>query len=239
MVGGGALFFELSKQKRFKKAFLGDTNPDLINAYRVIKSDVDGVIRELKSGRYIYDKKRYISIRSEEIDEKTPTERAARFIYLNRTCFNGLYRINQAGKFNVPFGKYNNPVICDSENLKEVSKALKTTRIMEKNFDFVLKEAKKGDVVYFDPPYFPSSKTSNFTSYTKDRFGIVDQTLLSIVVDQLSERGVSVVLSNSFAARDLYEGREIINLTGRSNIGGPTDYRHPIEEIMVFVNLER
>jgi len=236
LLGGGAVFFDLVKQGRFKKAVLGDTNPELMNAYRVIKSDVDELIRELKSGHYKYDRKKYLDIRAEEVNGKTPVERAARFIYLNRTCFNGLYRVNQAGKFNVPFGKYDNPTICDRDNLIAISKSLKTAKLVEKNFDFVLREAKPGDVVYFDPPYLPSSKTSNFTSYTEEGFGLVDHTLLSIVIDQLADRGVSVIASNSVAARELYKGREIVGLTGRSHIGGPTEYRHPISEIMIVVN---
>lgn len=232
-VGGGTVFFELSRQNRFKNAVIGDMNPELMNAYRIIKRDVNGLISELRSGRYIYDKDRYIEIRSEAVWHKTAVERAARFLYLNRTCFNGLYRVNQSGKFNVPFGKYKNPIICDAENLLEVSKCLKHVRLTEKSFEFVLDEAKSGDVVYFDPPYMPVSKTANFSSYTAEKFSLTDHTLLSLVFDQLVERGVTVIASNSIAARELYEGHEVVGLIGGRCIGGPTEYRNSVAEIMV------
>jgi len=236
-LGGGAVFFELSRQKRFKRAVLSDLNPELINAFYVIKKDVKGLVRELRSGKYLYNKKRYLEIRSEDSGNKSPVKRAARFIYLNRTCFNGLYRVNMSGKFNVPFGKYNDPVICDEENLHRVSDALKIAKILERKFENVLREAKLGDVVYFDPPYLPTSDTSNFTGYTKERFDITDHTLLSMVFDQLSERGVSVILSNSISARELYQDHEVVGLIGGVCVGGPTEYRNSaVEEIMVMTN---
>jgi DNA adenine methylase len=236
-LGGGAVFFELAKQKRFNKAVLSDMNPELINAFAVIKKDVDGLICELRSGLYKYNKKRYLEIRSDNSTDKSRIEQAARFIYLNKSCFNGLYRTNMKGEFNVPFGKYNNPVICDEENLRAVSVALKHARIAKTGFENVLREAKLGDVVYFDPPYLPTSKTSNFTGYTKERFGITDHTLLSVVFDQLSERGVSVILSNSISARELYQDYEVVSLIGGVCVGGPTEYRNSaVEEIMVMTN---
>jgi len=235
-LGGGAVFFELFKQNRFKRAVICDTNPELANAYAMIKGDVDGLIRELRSGRYFYDRKRYLKIRSENPNSQTPVKRAARFIYLNRTCFNGLYRVNRNGQFNVPFGQYTDPVICDKENLQEIARALKITKISERGFEHVLKEAKPGDVVYFDPPYLPVSKTAYFTGYTEERFGIIDHTLLSLVFDQLAERGISIILSNSWSSRDLYENHEVVRLIGGRCVGGPTEYRNPVEEIMVVAN---
>lgn len=235
-LGGGAVFFELAKQNRFKRAVLYDTNPEVINAFQVIKTDVNRLIKELRSGRYIYDRDRYLKIRAEGNEGKSPIKKAARFIYLNKTCFNGLYRVNQKGEFNAPFGKYTDPVICDKENLLAVSESLRKVRIEERNFDKVLKEAKLGDVVYFDPPYLPTSKTSNFSSYTKERFDLTDHTLLSLVFDQLVERGISTIASNSWAAQELYENHEIIRLIGGRCIGGPTEYRNAVEEIMVVAN---
>ena len=233
-IGGGAVFFELAKQNRFKRASIGDSNHELINAYKVIKSNVDGLIAEMNSGSYEYSRKRYLEIRSEDPTNKEHLKKAARFLYLNRTCFNGIYRVNLNGKFNVPFGKYKDPVICDEKNLRAVSNVLKLSRIVEKNFDFVLNEAGPGDVVYFDPPYLPISKTSNFTSYTAERFSLEDHTYLSLVFDQLVERGVSVILSNSISARELYEDHEVLELVGGRCVGGPTEYRNPVKEIIVY-----
>ena len=236
--GGASLFFELSRQKRFRRAALGDMNPELMNAFRIIKDDVDGLIQELASPGYEYDKKRYLAIRSLNVSNQTDVERAARFIYLNKTCFNGLYRVNQSGEFNVPFGLFKDPVICDAENLRAVSKALRKAKLVEKHFDWVLKEARPGDVVYFDPPYIPLSETSNFTSYTGAGFGLAEHTHLSIIFSELAGKGVTTILSNSSTttAKQLYRDHEIIRLTGSRCIGGPADYRKPVEEIMVVAN---
>jgi DNA adenine methylase len=236
-LGGGAVFFELSRQKRFKRASLGDMNPELMNAFRTVQDDVSGLIRELHMDcKYIYNKKTYLKIRAQDTKDWTPVARAARFIYLNKTCFNGLYRVNGSGKFNVPFGTYKDPVICDEPNLRAVSKALKNVKLIEKRFEWVLQLAKPGDAVYFDPPYLPISETSKFTGYTEGGFGLVDHTFLSCVFDELANRGVAVVLSNSTAARELYKKHEIVDLVGGRSVGGPAEYRKPVKEIMVVAN---
>jgi DNA adenine methylase len=129
MVGGGAVFIELAKQKRFKKAFISDTNADVINAWSVIKRCPLKLIDELQHQKYSYDKTLYLESRAQKPSSLTRIERAARFIYLNRICFNGIYRLNSKGEFNVPFGKYTDPLICDADNIKAVSNLLKNVTI--------------------------------------------------------------------------------------------------------------
>ncbi len=234
-VGAGAVFFELARQKRFKKAVLGDSNRDLMSAYRAIQSNVDGLIEELSSQRYKYDRKVYERIRAEK-PSADDVERAARFIYLNRTCFNGLYRVNKDGGFNTPFGKFENPTICDSTNLRAVSKVLKRVKLVEGDYEPLAMRAKEGDAVYFDPPYLPVSKTSNFTGYTPGGFNGSDHAKLAYVFGLLARKKVSVVLSNSYCDETLrlYKEYEVRELTGARNVGGPTEYRKPAKEIMVI-----
>ncbi|PIQ68894.1 MAG: modification methylase [Candidatus Taylorbacteria bacterium CG11_big_fil_rev_8_21_14_0_20_46_11] len=159
-VGGGAVFFDLVP----KKAFLSDLNSELVTTYNVIKNDVEKLIDSLK--KHKIDKKYFLQIRAQDPAELSDLNIASRFIYLNRTCFNGMYRVNSKGGFNVPFGKYTNPLICDEVNLRKVSKALQNVEIKRQDYKEVLKRARKGDFVYFDPPYYPVSKTASFTPYT-------------------------------------------------------------------------
>ena len=234
--GGAAVFFELFRQKRVTRAVLGDNNPDLMNAYRVIKSSVDELIQELQSGYYVYDKTSYLKIRSQ-----APTEavvKAARFIYLNRTCYNGLYRVNKDGGFNVPFGTYDNPKICDATNLRAVSLSLRKVKLVEKSFSESVREAKKGDVVYLDPPYFPISATSNFTAYTKSGFGLKEHTELAMVFANLADRGVCTIMSNSAAptVRRLFRDYNIIELRGARSVGGSSGCRKSVTEVMISAN---
>lgn len=190
-VGGGAVFFDLLP----KNAVISDLNIELVTTYRVIKNDVDKLITSLK--KHVYDKEYYLKIRALKADTLSDIEIASRFIYLNRTCFNGMYRVNKSGHFNVPFGRYTNPVICDETNLRNVSKALAQVTIKNQDYKFVLKEAKKGDFIYFDPPYHPVSDTASFTSYTKEGFEGKEQIALRDVFKELNERGCYVMLSNS------------------------------------------
>ena len=157
-IGGGALFFRLEAMNRIKRAYLSDSNAELINAYSVIKNEVFELMSELASPLYVNDEAAYYKIRASR--PKTNVERAARFIYMNKTAFNGLYRVNSSGGFNVPFGKYDNPKILDSQNLMLVHRALQKDELYCGDFTIALKNAKRGDFVYFDPPYFPISKTS-------------------------------------------------------------------------------
>jgi len=190
-VGGGAVFFDLLPQK----AVLSDLNNDLVVTYNVIKNKVDELISSLK--KHKHNKEYFLKIRAKKVNTLSDIEIASRFIYLNRTCFNGMYRVNSKGEFNVPFGDNKNPLICDIENLKKVSLALQKVTINHADYKNVLKKAKKGDFVYFDPPYYPINKTSSFTAYTKDSFLDKEQVDLRDTFYELHKRGCFVMLSNS------------------------------------------
>jgi len=192
-VGGGAMFFDLLP----KKAYLSDMNKELVTTYNVIKNDVDGLIRKLKLHKKNDSKEYFLKVRALDVEKLSEVNIAARFIYLNRTCFNGLYRVNGSGKFNVPYAANKNPLICDEENLQKAHVAMKNTKIVYQDYSKVLEKAKKGDFVYFDPPYYPVSKTASFTSYTKDGFLEKEQEKLRDVFVELSKKGCFVMLSNS------------------------------------------
>ncbi|HEY8096576.1 MAG TPA: Dam family site-specific DNA-(adenine-N6)-methyltransferase [Methylobacter sp.] len=236
MVGGGAIFFELAKAKRFKNAVLADKNPDLINTWNVIQNNVEELIKELSNKKkYRYEKQTYMKIRSSTKD-MTKVELAARFIFLNKTCFNGLYRLNSKGGFNVPFGKYEDPLICDEKNLRTVSHLLEDVDIILQDFGRATLDAADGDAIYFDPPYIPLSNTSKFTSYTSDGFTIDDHMRLAKTFKLLGDGGTRVVLSNSSAkaAIELYGGFDIDWIIGTRSVGGPADYRKSVKEMVVF-----
>jgi DNA adenine methylase len=192
-VGGGAVFFDLLP----KNAVLSDMNNELVITYNVIKNDVESLIKSLK--KHKINKEYFLKNRAKNISKLSDLNIASRFIYLNRTCFNGLYRVNKSGGFNVPFGQNKNPLICDEVNLRRVSKALKNVTVKHQDYKEVLKKAKKGDFIYFDPPYYPMSKTASFTSYTKDAFLDKEQIELRDVFVELHKRGCLVMLSNSNA----------------------------------------
>jgi len=192
-VGGGAMYFDLLPLK----AHINDINSELTTTYSVIRDDVERLIQELNSGEYVYDQDVFLNIRAWDTDLVTEVKRAARFIYLNRTAFNGMYRVNKSGKFNVPFGRYTNPQICDSENLRKVSEVLKGTKVSNKSYKYVLDAAKPGDFIYFDPPYYPVSKTASFTTYSNDVFLGKEQEELRDTFMELHNRGCFVMLSNS------------------------------------------
>lgn len=234
-LGGGAIFFDLYKRESIQKATLGDQNPELMNAYRVVRDNVEDLIKCLKKPKYEYKRKSYLTIREQNPLKLSAIERAARFIYLNHTCFNGLFRVNRSGQFNVPFGDYKNPVICDELNLLSVSEALKNIRLLEENFSWVLELAKSGDVVYFDPPYIPLSKTSKFDSYTQNGFGLDKHEELANVFKELSKQKVRVILSNSSAPESyaLYKGFKIEEFENSRSIGGPANYRKSVKELLI------
>ncbi len=232
-VGGGALFFKLYSQNKIKRAYLNDYNPDLMNVYAVVKSRPNELIEELKvHGRYPNEKAAYYQIRQNEPEDMVC--QAARFVYLNRTGFNGLYRVNSKGKFNVPYGRYKNPKICDEENILLVSEALKKAVLSNKDFEIVRQQAKPKDFVYFDPPYHPISKTS-FTSYTKADFSENEQVRLRDVYSELDGRGAFVMLSNSSAPliTELYSNYQTQNVLARRAINCKADKRGPVNEVLV------
>jgi len=232
-IGGGALFFRLESMNKIKRAYLSDSNAELINTYSIIKNEVFELMSELASPLYVNDEAAYYKIRASK--PKTNVERAARFIYLNKTAFNGLYRVNSSGGFNVPFGRYGNPKILDSQNLMLVHRALQKDELYCGDFTIALKNAKRGDFVYFDPPYFPISKTSNFTGYTKDGFGENEQKKLLKTYKELDSKGCFVLLSNSYSdfISELYSEfePEIVHASRMINCKG--DRRGKIKELIV------
>jgi DNA adenine methylase len=234
-LGGGAVLLELAKAGRFERAVASDLNPEIANAWTVVKNDPEALISELSSGRYVYDRARYEEVRSDRPD--TSLTRAARFIYLNRTCFNGLYRVNRLGEFNVPFGRYKDPVICDPENIRAVSSLLRDVKIVLAGLaQGPHVKAGKGDAVYFDPPYAPKSRTSSFTSYTSEGFGEAQHRVLAEQFRSLGAAGARVVLSNSDVplVHELYSSFDMDRLTGSRSVGGPASYRKPAGEVLVF-----
>ena len=190
--GGGALFFALKPNN----SIIADSNPELINLYRVIAKDVNSLISELKNLKN--EKDFFYDMRKKEFSELSEIEAAARTIFLNKTSFNGLYRVNKKGQFNVPFGYYKNPKILDEDQLLAASKLLKKTKILLGDFKDVLCEnAKKGDFIFLDPPYLPVSKFSDFKRYTKEQFHEKDQISLANLVNKLSKKGCHILLTNS------------------------------------------
>ncbi len=198
--GGAALFFHVQA----KRAVLSDVNERLIRTYKGVRDRVDEVIRILRG--YRHDKEFFYALRAQDVDSRSDAEVAAWFIYLNRTGFNGLYRVNRANRFNVPFGRYKNPTICDEPGLRACSAALAGAELVVTDFEAATASVGRGDFVYFDPPYVPLSVTSSFTSYTSEGFGLKDQVRLRDVALTLKQRGARVLLSNSSAplVRDLY-----------------------------------
>lgn len=232
-VGGGALFFKLHYLGRIKKSHLNDLNENLVIAYKTIKEKPNKLIKELSSGKYKNEKETFYKIREEEpTDEVKAT---ARFVYLNKTAFNGLYRENSKGKFNVPFGKYTNPKILDQENILAVSKALQTDEITCLDFEKAVAKAKKGDFVYFDPPYQPISKTSSFTSYTKQDFTEKDQQRLFECFKKLDKKGCFLMLSNSYSPliKSLYKDFDQRTVMAGRAISCKGEGRGKIKELIV------
>ena len=238
-MGGGALFFALHRKGLLndKEAFLSDVNQELVDTYIAIRDRVEAVIRNLK--KHDYNKEHYYEVRSWEPSELSLPKRAARMIFLNRAGFNGLYRVNSKGKFNVPFGRYVNPTICNSENLRAVALTLKQVTISCESFDKVMGRARKNDLVYFDPPYVPLSRTAKFVSYASDGFGFQDQEHLADVFARLSKKGVRVMLSNSDTpwVRRRYEAIDSARLDtvlARRSVNSCKDRRGPIGELVVL-----
>lgn len=231
-VGGGAVFFDLLP----KNAKLSDLNSELVITYNVIKSNVDELIESLQ--KHIYDKEYYLKVRAEKVEDLSEIEVASRFIFLNRTGFNGLYRVNKSGQFNVPFGRYSSPIICDEDNLRRVSDALQDTIITHQDYKNVLKTARGGDFIYFDPPYYPISITSSFTSYTAEGFLEKEQTELRDTFVKLHKRGCFVMLSNSDTPfiNKLYSGLDgitINKITAGRAINSKGTGRGKITEVLI------
>lgn len=233
-VGGGAVLFYILKNYKPKEVLIFDINEELINTYEVIKNDVDNLINELKKLKELHNKEHYYQIRAENPKLLSKLTRASRFIYLNKTCFNGLYRVNSKGGFNVPIGSYKNPLICPEEDLREISKLLKNVKIINGDFEKCLDYTKRGDFVYFDPPYYPLKKSS-FTTYTKGNFLEKEQKQLKEAFSKLDKRKCKVMLSNSDTKfiKDLYKDYNIsfVKATRMINCDGAN--RGKINEVVV------
>ena len=195
-VGGGAVAFYIIKHYKPKKVCLSDNNEELINTYLTIRDSVERLISKLKEYKKNHSKEFYYKVRAENPKNLSPLDRATRFIYLNKTCFNGLYRVNSKGEFNVPIGSYKNPSIVNEGELREISKLLKGVDIKLQPFNKIEPSVKKNDFVYFDPPYYPV-KAGSFTAYTKERFLDAEQTELATLFKTLDRKGAMVMLSNS------------------------------------------
>ena len=213
-VGGGALFFHLRSSGVLldHDITISDLNLRLIRTYCAVRDDVENLIDRLKTYAENHSNTFYYHIRGLDVDSfKSNTDVAAWFIYLNKTAFNGLYRVNKKNKFNAPMGKYKNPAICDVDNLRACHIALQNVRIVHGYFDHMRSETQHEDFIYFDPPYIPVSVTSSFTSYTKDGFGLLEQRILRDLAVDLKEKGVHVLLSNAKhdLVYDLYKGFSI------------------------------
>jgi DNA adenine methylase len=201
-LGGGSLFFALSP----RRATLSDTNARLVKTYAAVKQNVEDVIRRLSTMENTQEF--FNDVRSKPVDYYVYNAVAAWFIYLNKTCFNGLYRVNREGKFNVPFGKYENPAICDADGLHACARALQAAELFSQDFEVTISEARAGDFVYFDPPYDELQGKASFKSYGEKIFSWDDQVRLRDAALKLKRTGVRVLLSNSWTDRivTLYSG---------------------------------
>ena len=234
-VGGGAVFFHLLP----KISIISDNNPDLINCYKIIKENVENLIKSLR--KHTYEKNYYYKVRALDRDRNgfaqlSDVEKASRTIYLNKSGYNGLYRVNSKGFFNVPFGRHRNPKICDDVNLRSVSRALRNVEIYLGSFELCLNFAKQGDFVYLDPPYHPLSETALFTSYTKSNFDKTSQKKLFEVFKELDKKGCYIILNNSYSEfiLDLYKDYRIVTLKAKRNINSISQKRGLIDEVLIL-----
>ena len=229
-VGGGAMFFALKPNK----AILSDSNSELINTYKEVRDNVEELIKLLST--YVNDKAFFLERRSKNPMELSEIERAARFLYLNKTCYSGLYRVNSKNEFNVPFGDYKNPNICDKGNLKLASRALQGVDLQATYWQNVFNSelVSEGDFVYLDPPYLPVAENS-FVAYSKKGFGLEDHEQLANAFDTLSERGAKIILSNSDIpwCRDRYSGYKIIEVAARRSINSNGKGRGKVGELLI------
>ena len=239
-LGAGALFFGVSRNYDRFQAFLSDTNEDLINTYKILKNDPERLIAALCEVQGQYDETSHKSEFYYEIRRSKPSsplERSVRFVFLNKTCYNGLYRVNSKGDFNVPFGRYENPRICDATNLRAVSKVLQATDARVEVLDYVeaTENCAAGDFVYFDPPYDPSSPTSSFTDYTARGFSEKDQRNLAGVFKTLSEKGCRLLLSSSDTqlVRSLYDGFDMETAQANRSINSVGTRRTGYTELVI------
>jgi DNA adenine methylase len=229
-VGGGAVFLAL----RPARATLADLNAELIDCWKAVRDDPEGLMAALD--RHPYERSHFYHVRDLDPGSLDPVERAARFIYLNKSCYNGLYRVNRQGRFNVPFGRYaRRPAYYERENLLAISRLLRRVKLLRAPFEEAVAGAKSGDFVYFDPPYDPLSKTANFTSYTEGSFTRDDQRRLADLARELDRRGVMFAVSNSDTpeVRRLYRGFRVHVVLAPRNINCKANGRGRVQELLI------
>ena len=234
-IGGAALLISLYSLNKIGDFVISDTNKDLYNLYQTIKEDPQQLIDELNNINFKNNKEDYYNARELFNSSSDPIERSALIIYLNRHGYNGLYRVNSNNKFNVPFGKYNNPGMPSPGNIMALSELFQSCIIMNSDFELTVNNAKKGDFVYFDPPYMPLSKTSYFTGYTHSGFDEKDQERLAKIFHELSDKGVYVMESNSstYFIKDLYKDFNLLEVDARRNINSVGTKRNSIKELII------
>ena len=238
-IGGGAVLFELQP----KKAIINDFNSELINVYTVIRDYSEELIKELQFHKDNNTSEHFYAVREydrkpEFFSQMTPVQKAARVIYLNKTCYNGLYRVNSAGQFNSPYGKYKNPNIVNETVIRAMSKYFNENNIVIKNEDFkeALKGLRRGAFVYLDPPYMPISSSSSFTGYTENSFNEDKQRELKELCDKLDKKGIKFLQSNSDCEfiRELYSGYRIKTIKAKRAINSKGNSRGEINEVLIY-----
>lgn len=235
-VGAGALLLALQP----RRAFINDRNSELVNCYEVIRDSLEDAIAALKTHRN--EKDYYYAVRAwdrkPDYAALSKCQRAARILFLNKTCYNGLFRVNSKGQFNVPFGRYRNPKILDEEALRRVSQYLNAAEMQISNLDFAsaVRSSRAGDFIYFDPPYDPISETASFVGYDANGFDKEEQKRLKSVFDTLSQRGCRVLLSNAHTdfVLDLYKDYKIVKIEAKRAINSDIRKRGKIAEVFVM-----
>ena len=234
-IGSGAVFFYLSARPEERNYYLSDLNQEIVDAFCAVRDDVEGVIKLLAKHQQLHSKDYFYQVRGLVPQNLSALEKAARTIYLNKTCFNGLYRVNKKGEFNVPMGNYKKPSILQIETLKAASRALSSADLSTGHYSVLVDKAQAGDFIYLDPPYHPLSKTAMFTNYVAQAFGEKDQMELAEVVTALSKKGCLVMESNSNTdfIKDLYKGFKIQEVWARRSINREKSKRGAITELVV------
>jgi DNA adenine methylase len=232
-VGGAAVFLALAEQKRFKRAVITDKNRELINLYTVVRDELGKLSKKLEALQDRTSEEDYYAIRAEKGGGRL--DRAARLIYLNKTGYNGLYRVNSKGEFNVPYGRYKRPRVYDPARLELASRYLAGVVIEVADFEDACGKAQRGDAVYLDPPYLPLSKTANFSAYHSEAFGLAEHQRLAKLFDKLRKRGVAAVLSNSATpeTRALYQSFKCSDVAVRRSINSVASGRGAVSELLV------
>jgi len=233
-VGGAAVFLALAEEQRFRRAVITDRNAHLIELYEVVRDDVEALLSVLNERQLETSEADYYRIRAQH-KLRSAVERAARLIYLNKTGYNGLYRVNSSGGFNVPYGRYKRPKIYDPTRLRVVSTALQGVVIEAADFERSCKRARPGDAVYLDPPYLPVSKTSSFSAYHSEAFGLPEHQRLAKVFASLAKKGIAAVLSNSDTpeTRELYRPFKPSGVQVRRPINSVASGRGAVSELLI------